>query len=86
MTTISPGIHRVPESGLARCLEYNGIGFTVGEVYRFTTIRSKHRPRYDIVTVESDDYHNGEGCVWSFVNSHSDLFRKSFAIIDEPHL
>ena len=78
-------IQRVPESGMARCLEYNGIGFTVGEVYRFTTKRTKRRPRYDIVTVESDDYrnHNGEGCIWSFINSHGDMFRKSFDIIDE---
>lgn len=72
----------VPESGLARCLEHNGHGFQVGQVYRFqATVYGEKFPPYDVVVVYNDDYEQGDSATWVFLNDHMNLFRKSFEIV-----
>lgn len=73
----------VPESGRARCLEHNGYGFEVGNIYSFRTVsRADRYPPYDLVFVEKDDYSKDDGfSTMAFLNDHMDPFRRFFEIV-----
>lgn len=76
----------LPSSGKARCIQHNGHGFEVGEVYDFHTEvradRSIHPP-YDVVKVfPRPDYSKDFPSVtWIFINRHKDLFSEAFEIV-----
>lgn len=77
----------LPPSGKARCIQHNGHGFEVGEIYDFHTEICDDLngiPPYDVVKVlPQPDYSKYFPTVtWVFINSHGeDLFREYFEII-----
>ena len=73
-------------SGWARCIQHNGHGFEVGEVYEFKTeIRADHSglPPYDVVKVfPNTDYRkDSPSWTWVFINRDKDLFSEAFEIV-----
>lgn len=76
----------LPSAGRAKCIQHNGHGFEVGEVYDFyTEIRADFNglPPYDVVKVlPRPDYSKDFPTVtWVFINSHQDLFSEAFEIV-----
>lgn len=77
----------LPSIGKARCIQHNGHGFGVGEIYDFHTevCDGIGIPPYDVVRVVPHGYLNhSKDCtstMWVFINSHEDLFSEHFEVV-----